>query len=70
MTFVFKYGSANGVPSIANKSDLIQQQEAAQVPGTDVIPLYFNILHTMHSCREITFRWRFYAKYGGGLPGS
>ena len=58
------------MPSIANKTDLIQQQTVAQAPGTPVIPLSFTILHTMHSCREITFRWRFHAKASGTLPGS
>jgi hypothetical protein len=48
-------GSANGVPSIANETDLIQQQTVAQAPGTPVIPISFTILETYHSCRTITF---------------
>jgi len=55
---------------VANKSDLIAQQEAAQAFGTPVIPKYFTIIRFGYSCNEITFHWRFHAIAGGTDPKS
>ncbi|KAI9825266.1 MAG: hypothetical protein M1832_001300 [Thelocarpon impressellum] len=62
-------GSLTGIPSVKNKTDLVQQQQGAQAPGTPVIPQSFTIFQIIHSCSAITFRWRFHA-IAGTIPGS